>query len=879
MSKGLTHLVNTKSEITDKKIAALNRKYAKNKRFKDSTAVDDLNSYFYHIADTRTTPAEKKIARKGIISTTGSAKFADEYISKRKALKEFPDGYFAAGGKITPKIPKVSSEDILSAIKNITDDYASKHPEVKVKFAGGGFFTNIIGDKKAREIIRYALELASQKGVELPKLRKFMEEGAKPGILLEAYIEYNYAVNNGNNPNSIRLDYQNSNRFREYVMSHFPNLTQREMYDFYGKASIAQTFPNYEKGGGIDNKKAIKVSLHYPLMPAIKVELEKGDPESWIRQLKDDRWVVKYDNLSQDFPTKKEAEEEKERLLSFKSWREKEIYDAHAYYAHLKKRMGSERKEFREGIKPTALPKDYSKVAEYLNFMAAKKIERLNPNDLKLVPKGTYFKFKHFNYGVERITEFVLDEVVCDKIFGWINFGGEWKWADYIFFDYDDTRNSLCIGSGSEILFPIEIVSPPNNFKLPVTEKFEQGGGTEMAKGGGDLFAVDNTKGDYYNSFTEYRWDEKELWKEDRSVFKEFAKYKYSELTPELKKKLLEYVKEAYLQEGRKIGDETPYGYLTKEQFDKQKAIENNRFSPSVFSGDEKIALEKQLKHGLRDLIQEALLIMWKAPKTKAKNEVTKQPSYFSAFSWEAKKRAEEIISESENRTGTIDWKEHSERLMSLIVKRMMLREESSSGANEDDCKRAAKEIVDMWVTYKGIKFAKGGGVERFTKEEIKSWLKTVGDLDDIFNKIKEIYGNKVPVFHATTTEGAKLIEKGGLGAVPINNRKFWGDMEGFYVQIGSSDYVSKDRPKLFYAEPTISYLTKYADADTDGSVSDKEAEAELGISLDELDTNTRDFVVAIITNDYKFDGLELLLHSEDTMPPLKIIKFEKRRQ
>jgi hypothetical protein len=164
-----------------------------------------------------------------------------------------------------------------------------------------------------------------------------------------------------------------------------------------------------------------------------------------------------------------------------------------------------------------------------------------------------------------------------------------------------------------------------------------------------------------------------------------------------------------------------------------------------------------------------------------------------------------------------------------------------------------------------------------FTKEEIKEWLKTVTSLDDIFAKIKEIYGNKVPVYHATTKDGAKLIEKNGLEEVPINNRKYWGEMEGFYVQIGESGYKSEERSELFYAEPTIQFLSKYADADTDGSMTDEEVEEELGISIESLNSNTRDFISAIVTNDYSFDGLELLISSEDVkIPPLKVQKINE---
>jgi hypothetical protein len=100
------------------------------------------------------------------------------------------------------------------------------------------FKTQIIGERKAKEIVSYVLKLAGEKNVKLPHLTAFLKEGAKAGILLEAYEEFNNAVNNGNNPNSVRISYDDSLRFRNFVLSFIPTKKQIEMIRHYGVAKI-----------------------------------------------------------------------------------------------------------------------------------------------------------------------------------------------------------------------------------------------------------------------------------------------------------------------------------------------------------------------------------------------------------------------------------------------------------------------------------------------------------------------------------------------------------------------------------------------------------------------------------------------------------------
>ena len=100
------------------------------------------------------------------------------------------------------------------------------------------FKTQVIGEKKAKEIISYVIKLADEKNVKLPNLEAFVKEGAKAGVLLEAYEEFNHAVNNGNNPNSVRIAYEDSLRFRNFVLSFIPTKEQIEMIRHYGVSKI-----------------------------------------------------------------------------------------------------------------------------------------------------------------------------------------------------------------------------------------------------------------------------------------------------------------------------------------------------------------------------------------------------------------------------------------------------------------------------------------------------------------------------------------------------------------------------------------------------------------------------------------------------------------
>lgn len=127
-------------------------------------------------------------------------------------------------------------------------EYAEKNG---LMYNGG----SVIGETRAKEIVRNVLDDAKANNISLPKLEKFIAEGPQPGVLIEAYSEFSKAVNNGDNPKSLRLNYEDSNRFTNYVKSLLPNSIQRKMFKHYGDAPIKNNFPGYAGGGGIPGSK------------------------------------------------------------------------------------------------------------------------------------------------------------------------------------------------------------------------------------------------------------------------------------------------------------------------------------------------------------------------------------------------------------------------------------------------------------------------------------------------------------------------------------------------------------------------------------------------------------------------------------------------
>lgn len=153
---------------------------------------------------------------------------------------------------------------------------------------------------------------------------------------------------------------------------------------------------------------------------------------------------------------------------------------------------------------------------------------------------------------------------------------------------------------------------------------------------------------------------------------------------------------------------------------------------------------------------------------------------------------------------------------------------------------------------------------------------------DDCIKAIQAQYGNVVPLFHATTEENAKIIEKEGLKLTYGKNYKHFGEQKNLYFQIGKSDYQSSERNVIFRYDAPIYFIAKYAYADMDSiSVSVEQVNELIGRDIEDRGEvnsgDAMDFIMAFVNNGNKLEGLELLIHSEDEdfpeIRPIRVVR------
>jgi hypothetical protein len=162
--------------------------------------------------------------------------------------------------------------------------------------------------------------------------------------------------------------------------------------------------------------------------------------------------------------------------------------------------------------------------------------------------------------------------------------------------------------------------------------------------------------------------------------------------------------------------------------------------------------------------------------------------------------------------------------------------------------------------------------------ERVKDIIWNASNLEDIMSAIKLQYGNTIPLYHATTPEIAKIIDKEGLKQVNGRNAKHWGEQSNLYLQIGKSDYVNGDeRPILYRYDASIDFIMSHCNADMDNiSYSNQEISKIIGRDITNRDVvedvDTEEFIIAFVYNNNKLEGLELLLISEN-LPEMKVTR------
>jgi hypothetical protein len=166
------------------------------------------------------------------------------------------------------------------------------------------------------------------------------------------------------------------------------------------------------------------------------------------------------------------------------------------------------------------------------------------------------------------------------------------------------------------------------------------------------------------------------------------------------------------------------------------------------------------------------------------------------------------------------------------------------------------------------------------TKDRIKEIVWKANDWDDCVRAVQMQYGNIVPLFHATTTENALIIDKEGLKLTEGGNRKHIGYQENIYFQIGKSDYLSGERSVLYRYDAPIEFILKYCYADTDSiNYSEEEVSEIIGRDITDrsevLSSETEEFIHAFVSNGNKLLGLELIALENDGFPTIIPVKVK----
>ena len=153
--------------------------------------------------------------------------------------------------------------------------------------------------------------------------------------------------------------------------------------------------------------------------------------------------------------------------------------------------------------------------------------------------------------------------------------------------------------------------------------------------------------------------------------------------------------------------------------------------------------------------------------------------------------------------------------------------------------------------------------------QKIKDMILNGDDFDDWINAVRLKYGDVVPLYHATTKENSKIIDKYGFKLVDGKNYKSFGKEPILYFQMGESDYVASNRPVLYRIDVPIEFLYN-AEIDMDGpNILDEELFRYVDEETwDDLPYEIKDAITYFIWNDFSLDGTEIFITNrflEDT--------------
>jgi hypothetical protein len=125
-------------------------------------------------------------------------------------------------------------------------------------------------------------------------------------------------------------------------------------------------------------------------------------------------------------------------------------------------------------------------------------------------------------------------------------------------------------------------------------------------------------------------------------------------------------------------------------------------------------------------------------------------------------------------------------------------------------------------------------------------------------------YGKIIPLYHATDLSSYERIKEEGLVLKEGKNYLHWGYSSQLYFQIGRCDYLDSFRCVLLKYDAPIDWLAQFGFADLDNvSVQDEDL-LKFGISLEQITSEMKDFLKYYIWNDFKFEGMEIMIKDLD---------------
>jgi hypothetical protein len=152
---------------------------------------------------------------------------------------------------------------------------------------------------------------------------------------------------------------------------------------------------------------------------------------------------------------------------------------------------------------------------------------------------------------------------------------------------------------------------------------------------------------------------------------------------------------------------------------------------------------------------------------------------------------------------------------------------------------------------------------EKNVDNKVKDIILNADDLDDFIKALGIKYGDTVPLYHATTVETSKIIDREGFKLTYGKNYKSFAKEPLIYFQIGESDYVASNRPVLYRLDVPLDFIASYADIDMDNvDTSDEDLES-VGIDMkywDDMSYEIKDVITYFVWNNMTLDGMELLI-------------------